>query len=153
MLDATGGKPAAKALAVVPVDIDRDGFLDLIVANDTVRNFLFHNRGDGTFEEIGERAGIAYDNNGQATGAMGIDAADYRDEGAIAVAIGNFAAEMTSLFVSTPGKVSFFDQSVDEGIGQPSRRWLSFGVFFFDGLRLCHGAFRRYPKARRKPDN
>ncbi len=132
VLEANGGRPAAKALAVVPVDIDRDGHLDLVIANDTVRNFLFHNRGDGTFEEVGERAGIAYNTNGQATGAMGIDAADYRDDGAIAIAIGNFAAEMTSLFVSIPDKISFFDQNVDEGIGPPSRRWLSFGVFFFD---------------------
>ena len=130
--ESTNDRPAAKALAIVPHDFDRDGDIDVIVANDTVRNFLFENRGDGTFAEVGQRAGVAYDANGQATGAMGIDAADYRGDGAIAVAVGNFAAEMTSLYVSSPGQLGFFDQNVDEGIGPPSRRWLSFGVFFFD---------------------
>src|SRR6185295_8134429 len=65
--------PSAKSLGVAPVDVDGDGWLDLIVANDTVVNFLFHNKQDGTFEEIGISRGIAVDNAGNARGAMGID--------------------------------------------------------------------------------
>ncbi len=130
--DGTLGNPAAKALAIAPVDVNQDGHLDLVIANDTVRNFLFLNDGKGLFSEVGEQSGLAYDNNGLATGAMGIDSADYRNTGQVAVAIGNFAAEMTSFFVTGPEEICFFDQNVDEGIGPPSRRWLSFGLFFFD---------------------
>ncbi len=53
--------PVGKSLSVAPVDLDGDGFIDLIVANDTVQNFVFHNRGDGTFEEIGISSGVALD--------------------------------------------------------------------------------------------
>ena len=63
---------------------------------------------------------------------MGIDAADYRNDGSIGVGIGNFANEMTSLYV-TQGQGSFFsDEAIGEGIGSPTRALLSFGLFFFD---------------------
>ena len=65
--------PMAKSLGVAPFDIDGDGYVDLAVANDTVRNFLFHNLGDGTFEELGIVSGVAFDQAGQVRGAMGID--------------------------------------------------------------------------------
>jgi hypothetical protein len=58
---ANTGLPLAKSLAVAPVDVDNDGWIDLVVANDTVQNFLFHNARNGTFKEIGARSGIAYD--------------------------------------------------------------------------------------------
>ena len=64
------GEPVAKALGVAPADIDGDGWIDSLVSNDTVQNFLFHNRGDGRFEELGTLAGIAFDRNGAATGAI-----------------------------------------------------------------------------------
>ena len=69
MKDAKG-RPPAKSLAVAPIDIDGDGFIDLIVANDTVPNFLFHNKRDGTFEEIGARSGLAVNSSGEARGAI-----------------------------------------------------------------------------------
>ncbi|MDX1569275.1 MAG: CRTAC1 family protein [Xanthomonadales bacterium] len=125
------GLPAGKALAVLPVDLNDDGHLDLVVANDTVQNFLFINRGDGSFEESGMVAGIAFDNTGSATGAMGIDAAPYRDR-EIAVAVGNFSNEMTSFYVSQAGLPQFTDHSMIAGIGPESRQALSFGLFFFD---------------------
>ena len=124
------GVPVAKSLAVVPVDLDRDGWMDFIVANDTTRNFLYRNLGDGTFEEVGSRFGVAYDDRGQATGAMGIDAAHYRNDELMGIGIGNFANEMTSFYV---GDGSFFvDEAILEGIGSPTRPLLSFGLFFFD---------------------
>ncbi|MCA8955929.1 MAG: CRTAC1 family protein, partial [Planctomycetes bacterium] len=126
------GAPVAKSLALVFFDFDRDGFADVLIANDTVQNFLFHNRRDGTFAEIGLRAGIGFDAEGRATGAMGIDAARFRDGESVGVAIGNFANEMTSLFVSGRDPLQFSDQAASEGIGAPSRLSLSFGLFFFD---------------------
>ena len=127
------GAPAAKSLAAVPADVDSDGFLDLIIANDTVPNQLFHNQKNGTFKEIGGRSGIAYDSMGGTRGAMGVDVAKYREDGALAILIGNFANEMSALYVAQPGPdILFTDDAQDEGIGAPSRTLLTFGAFFFD---------------------
>lgn len=126
------GAPMAKTLALSPVDVDGDLDLDLFVANDTVRNFFFQNEGDGTFSEVGEILGVAYDRNGNATGAMGSDAAYYRNDQNLGFLIGNFANEMTSLYVAQDDPGIFMDEAIGEGIGAPSRRMLSFGVFLFD---------------------
>jgi hypothetical protein len=107
--------------------------MDLIVANDTVQNFLFHNQKDGTFKEIGGRSGVGFDSMGATRGAMGIDTARYREDESLGVVIGNFANEMTALYVAQPGKeILFTDEALTEGIGAPSRLPLKFGVFFFD---------------------
>ena len=121
-----------KALAVAPVDYDRDGWMDLFVANDTTRNFLYHNLGEGQFEEIGALEGIAFDRNGKATGAMGIDAAYFRNDGDLGIGIGNFANEMSSLYVTVGGQPPFADEAILEGFGPASRLALTFGLFFFD---------------------
>lgn len=127
------GVPAAKSLGVLPVDLDGDGWLDLVLANDTVPNFVFHNQGDGTFREIGAASGIAFDSYGQTRGAMGIDAARFRDDGALGIVIGNFANEMTALYVAAPAlPLLFTDEAITEGIGPASRLLLKFGTFFFD---------------------
>lgn len=125
----TSGEPIGKALAVLPLDVDGDGWLDLAVANDTVRNFLFHNQGDGTFEEVAKQAGFAFDSAGLATGAMGIDA--FRAGTTHQIAIGNFAGEMTSFYRSDNGR-TFTDDAIVAGIGPASRRALTFGVLFTD---------------------
>jgi hypothetical protein len=128
------GKPIAKSLGVLPIDVNGDGWIDLVVANDTTRNFLFINRG-GVFEEIGVKSGVAYDANGNARGAMGIDAAHYRNDDKLAIAIGNFANEMSALYVGGVGGGAaplFDDQAIIAGIGPATRRALAFGVLFLD---------------------
>ena len=124
--------PAAKSLGVAPVDIDGDGWIDLVVANDTVQNFVFQNQRNGTFKEIGARSGIAFDAYGQTRGAMGIDAARYRNDSALGIAIGNFANEMNALYVSQRDALIFTDEAITEGVGPASRLLLKFGLFFFD---------------------
>ena len=126
------GQPVGKALAVLPTDVDGDRRLDLVVANDTVRNFLFLNIGEGRFREAGVDMGLAFDAGGAATGAMGVDAARYDNDDKLAVVIGNFANEMSSFYVSRPGEGLFSDDAIVSGVGAPSRRALTFGVFFFD---------------------
>lgn len=125
------GQPLAKSLGVAPTDMDNDGWIDLVVANDTVQNFVFHNQKNGTFREVGATTGVAFDVYGAARGAMGIDTGRFQDENTLGISIGNFANEMTALYVQqTP--MLFSDQAIGEGIGAASRDLLTFGVFFFD---------------------
>ena len=72
----------SKSLGVALIDYERDGWPDLLVANDTQPNKLYRNGGDGTFEEIGIRAGVAFSEDGRARAGMGIDAADFENSGA-----------------------------------------------------------------------
>ncbi len=144
--NSSSGVPTAKSLGVVAIDLDNDQFPELVVANDTVQNHLFHNQKNGTFTEIGAAAGIAFDSYGATRGAMGIDAARFRDDDETAIAIGNFANEMTALYVSQGRPLSFADEAITEGIGPASRLPLKFGVFFFDydldgrlDLLTCNG--------------
>ena len=125
--------PMAKSLGVSPIDLDGDGWLDFVVANDTVHNFVFRNNKDGSFNEMGGISGIGFDSNGKVRGAMGIDAARFRNDDSLGIGIGNFANEMTALYVSTPNnKLLFTDDSIIEGVGPDSRLLLKFGLFFFD---------------------
>ncbi len=125
--------PMAKSLGVAPIDLDGDGWLDFVVANDTVHNFVFRNNKDGSFNEMGGISGIGFDSNGKVRGAMGIDAARFRNDDSLGIGIGNFANEMTALYVSTPNnKLLFTDDSIIEGVGPDSRLLLKFGLFFFD---------------------
>ena len=126
------GVPVAKTLGVAPIDINHDGLIDLIVANDTTPNLVFTNAGAGKFVEIGQISGIAFDSYGNTRGAMGIDAGYYRNDRSLGIMIGNFANEMIALYTSPPNRCLFTDASISEGIGPASRLLLKFGVFFFD---------------------
>ncbi len=129
------GLAMAKTLSVGPVDLNADGWMDLVVANDTVQNFVFTNRHDGTFQEVGAALGIAFDTFGQARGAMGIDTARFRDDApSLGIAIGNFANEMNALYVASGRRdeLVFADAAIAEGLGPASQLYLKFGLFFFD---------------------
>jgi hypothetical protein len=125
------GSANQKALGAAPWDFDGDGFVDLLVANDTAPNNLFRNRRDGTFEDVGIPTGIAVDENGRARGAMGASWADIRNGPGTAVAIGNFSNELKSLYWTETGEV-FLDESPRSGVGPTSFLDLTFGVLFFD---------------------
>jgi len=141
------GVPTAKSLAVTPVDLNRDGWMDLVVANDTVQNFVFENNRDGTFREVGGLTGIGFDSNGRARGAMGLDVAHFRNDDALGIGIANFANEMTALYVASPRDgMLFTDEAIGAGVGPQSLLLLKFGLFFFDydldgwqDLLTCNG--------------
>lgn len=127
------GVPFAKSLGIAPQDVNGDGLTDIAVANDTVPNFLFINKGDGVFEEVGVSCGVALDQSGSARGAMGIDWGDFSNDEALALAIGNFANEMTALYVADDRKSGLFtDRAAVYGLGAPTQPPLKFGLFFFD---------------------
>ena len=130
--------PVGKSLGVSFVDLDDDGYCDIVVANDTVQNFVFRNLEGKQFEECGQKVGVAFDPAGNARGAMGIDVARFRNNSkSYGIVIGNFANEPTSLYVSQDvggdGMFCLFtDEAVATGLGPQSRLELKFGVFFFD---------------------
>jgi len=122
---------AGKTLGVVAFDLDHDGDTDLALANDTARNFLFRNLGDGRFAEVGVEAGIAVGPSGAPRGAMGIDASDLDGDLLEDLLIGNFAQEMSALFLqSRPGL--FFDEASRLGLGVPTLMNLAFGSLIAD---------------------
>lgn len=122
---------SGKALGVSIWDFNRDGHLDIAVANDTQPNFLFESKGDGRFEERGLEAGIAYDENGATRAGMGIDVADIANDASAAIAIGNFSREPVSVFKETaPG--FFREASQQAGVAAPTYLSLTFGLAFAD---------------------
>ena len=123
--------PAGKSLGVAVTDFNMDGWPDLVVANDTQRNFLYRNEGDGTFMDIAVRAGVAFDEAGRARAGMGIDVADLTGEGGWTIAIGNFAHEPLALFTRI-GTDLFQDRAGAAGLSRPTMVPLTFGVAFAD---------------------
>ena len=122
--------PTSKSLGVCTFDYDADGFIDVFEANDTQPNKLYRNNGDGTFIERGMLAGIAYNEDGKATGAMGVDAGDYDGSGIESLVIGNFSNEMINLYHNEGD--FFIDDAPIANIGTVSLLTLTFGCFFFD---------------------
>lgn len=130
ILKQGGRKLDGKALGVVISDYNRDGWPDIIVANDQVPNFLFVNNRNGTFREAAGELGIAYDEAGKARAGMGIDASDIDHSGRESIVIGNFADEMLGLYQNRDGL--FMDVAPRSEIGRASQKFLTFGVTFLD---------------------
>ena len=124
--------PVGKGLAASAVDINRDGWTDIMVANDTVQNFLFLNQEGKGFEESAVLMGVAFDRSGNATGAMGTDCCFLRNDESLAIGIGNFANEQSSLYVSRGPNPPFVDNAMASGLGPQSRLNLTFGLYFAD---------------------
>ena len=121
----------SKSLGVTLLDFDRDGWPDLLIANDTQPNKLYRNQRNGTFEETGVRAGVAFSEDGKARAGMGIDAADFDNSGAEGIAITNFDNEMMALYRTGRDGV-YQDIAQRSGIGAASKSSLGFGCAFLD---------------------
>ncbi len=120
-----------KSLGIALWDFDKDGRLDIAVANDTTENFLFHNRGNGKFNNVSYTAGMAFDRSGNTRAGMGIDIADYNNNGHAAVAIGNFTGEPISFFYQQD-TWKFSEESISTQISSPTLPLLTFGLIFAD---------------------
>jgi hypothetical protein len=122
---------SSKALGVALVDADQDGWMDLVVANDTQPNKLYRNLRNGRFREIGLEAGVALSSDGTARAGMGIDAGDFSNSGRMGLAITNFDNEMIGLYRPL-GSNLFEDVATRTGVGIASRSRLGFGCLFAD---------------------
>jgi enediyne biosynthesis protein E4 len=126
ILDSLG-----KGFGVVATDINNDGYLDLFQANDTIPNFLFVNRGGKKFEEIGLAAGVGYSEDGLARSGMGVDAADFDQDGRQDLFVANVDQETFSIYHNN-GDESFTDLSRSNGIAGPTRLLSGWGLRFLD---------------------
>jgi len=133
--DATRGtaieRAMGKGLGVVATDINNDGRMDLFVANDTVQDFLFVNRGNNKWEEISLMAEVAYSESGRARSGMGVDAADINGDGWEDLFVSNINDEMFSLYTNNKNE-TFFDAAHKHGIAQETRMLSGWGLKFFD---------------------
>jgi len=120
-----------KALGVVATDINADGLMDLFVANDTVQNFLFVNRGKGKWDEVGLASEVGFSVNGRPRSGMGVDAADINGDGRQDLFVANVDQEMFSLY-QNEGKESFSDVAAFHGVAQATRLLSGWGLKFFD---------------------
>jgi len=118
-----------KSFGVVATDVNNDGLIDLFVANDTLANFLFLNKGKGKFEEVGLLSGVAYSDSGAPRSGMGVDAADYDGDGWQDLFVANIDQELFSLYQNQKD-VTFLDKPGE--IGQATRLLSGWGLKFFD---------------------
>jgi len=112
-------------------DFDNDGWPDLLVGNDSNPNYLYRNKQDGSFEEVGIASGVAFSADGKEMSSMGIAVADYDHDGKSDIFITTFANDNYILFHNDGGGV-FTDVSYAAGIGEPTVRYLGWATFFFD---------------------
>jgi len=134
-----------KSWGVVAADLNNNGRMDLFVSNDTVANFLFMNQGNGKFEEDGFAAGVAYSSEGRARSGMGVDSADYDNDGWMDLFVANIDEEIFSLYHNNHDG-TFDDDAMQDGIGMATRWMSGWGLKFFDydndgelDLMLCNG--------------
>ena len=120
-----------KGLGVAIADYDRDGHIDLFVANDSMAEFLYHNKGDGTFEEVGLTSQAAVDIDGRTYAGMGVDFADYNNDGWPDIVVTDLANQRYPLYQNA-GDGSFTYATSSSGLGQMTVSHSGWGVRLFD---------------------
>jgi hypothetical protein len=126
-----GFNKPGKGLGLALADYNRDGHIDILVANDSMFEFLYRNKGNGTFEEVGLAAGIAADGDGRTYAGMGVDFDDYNNDGLPDLIITDLANQMYALYRNN-GDGSFTYASYESGIGRMTRAHSGWGVRFMD---------------------
>jgi enediyne biosynthesis protein E4 len=120
-----------KGLGIALADYDRDGYIDLFIANDSMPEFLYRNKGDGTFEKVGLNAGVALDGEGHSYAGMGVDFADYNNDGLPDLIVTALANQMYALYRNN-GDGTFTYDSYPSGIGRMTLKHSGWGVRFLD---------------------
>ena len=120
-----------KGLGVSFADYDNDGFADVYVANDSVQSFLFHNNGNGTFDEVGLLVGVGFNEDGKTFAGMGVDFADYDNDGRPDVVVTDLSNERYRLF-RQGGDGSFQDATNSSGVGAATLAFAGWSTRFFD---------------------
>jgi hypothetical protein len=120
-----------KGLGIALADYDRDGHIDLFVANDSMVEFLYHNKGDGTFEEVGLLSQVAVDGDGRTFAGMGVDSADYRNDGWPGLVVTDLANQRYALYQNN-GDSTFTYASFTSGLARATMPHSGWGVRFLD---------------------
>jgi enediyne biosynthesis protein E4 len=124
-------KSVGKGLGVSFADYDADGYTDIYVANDSVQSFLFHNTGDGTFAEVGLLAGVGFNEDGKTFAGMGVDFADYDNDGRADIVVTDLSNERYRLFRQNADG-SFRDVTNSTGLGGATLPFSGWSTRFFD---------------------
>ena len=120
-----------KGLGIALADYDRDGHIDLFVANDSMVEFLYHNKGDGTFEEVGLLSEVAVDGDGRTYAGMGVDFADYNNDGFPDLVITDLANQRYALYLNSRDS-TFSYSSFTSGGARATMTHSGWGVRFLD---------------------
>jgi hypothetical protein len=120
-----------KGLGIAIADYDQDGHIDLFCANDSMPEFLYHNTGNGTFEEVGLSSGVAVDGEGRSFAGMGVDFTDYNNDGRPDLVITDLANQMYALYRNN-GDGTFTYESHPSRLAQMSFAHSGWGVRFLD---------------------
>ncbi len=118
-------------MGAIWADYDNDGWPDLFVANDAGPNLLYHNKHDGTFDEVGLVSGVALSEDGQELGSMGVDFGDYDHDGNLDLFVTNFTDQPDNLYRNL-GNKNFSDMGWASGLSQASYPYVKWGTGFFD---------------------
>jgi enediyne biosynthesis protein E4 len=120
-----------KGLGIALGDYDRDGHIDIFIANDSMPEFLYHNKGDGTFEDVALSSGVAVDGEGHTYAGMGVDFADYNNDGLPDLVVTDLASQMYALYRNN-GDGTFTYDSYPSGLGRMTMAHSGWGVRFID---------------------
>jgi len=120
-----------RGLGAVWGDVDNDGWIDLYIANDRMANFLYHNNGDGTFTEVGELSGVAFNEHAVAESGMGVDMGDYDNDGDLDIVVTNYQGETNTLY-QNDGTGNFWDVTAQGRLSEPTLIPLAWGTGFVD---------------------